>query len=281
MTYIPREIKTNPNVSSTSPLKELILLLGGIIGFLVIGYFLLGLAVEKVVQKLPPQIEQNLGKAFANLYQEARIRGPAEEKLSSLLTDLVEKFPPEERKRRNYHLWVVSNPVVNALALPGGKIIIFSGLLKEIESENEISMILGHELGHFVHRDHLKGLGRWLVLLFLSSLILGENNFITGFLENALLGVEARLSQEQEIAADLFGLDLLNKKYGHCAGATDFFEKMKERKKNRWWKQLLSTHPTPQTRIANLKKQIAEKNYSLGKKIPWKFSQNLSPPPNS
>lgn len=107
MTYIPREIKTNPNVSSTSPLKELILLLGGIIGFLVIGYFLLGLAVEKVVQKLPPQIEQNLGKAFANLYQEARIRGPAEEKLSSLLTDLVEKFPPEERKRRNYHLSLI------------------------------------------------------------------------------------------------------------------------------------------------------------------------------
>ena len=46
---------------------------------------------------------------------------------------------------------------MNAVALPGGNIVVFAGLLKEIKSENELAMILGHELGHFAHRDHLRG----------------------------------------------------------------------------------------------------------------------------
>ena len=42
--------------------------------------------------------------------------------------------------------------------------VIYQGLLAQAESENELMMVLGHELGHFANRDHLRGLGRALLV---------------------------------------------------------------------------------------------------------------------
>ena len=75
----------------------------------------------------------------------------------------VGELPPDSPiSNRPFHVYVTEVDDINAIALPGSNIIVFSGLLQNIQSENELVMVLGHELGHYAHKDHLRGLGRGL-----------------------------------------------------------------------------------------------------------------------
>lgn len=151
--------------------------------------------------------------------------------------------------------------------MPGGNIIVFSGLIDSVESENELAFVLAHELGHFTHKDHLRGLGRGLVLLMSSISLFGSDSFITGFIMNSLSNVEMKFSQRQERMADLWALDLLNRRYGHIGGAIDFFEKMAKKEKKGRFLYFFATHPYPQSRVRALKEQIQSKGYLVKEKI--------------
>ncbi len=124
--------------------------------------------------------------------------------------------------RYNFTIYLSDSDDVNAIALPGGRIVVFKGLLDQVESENELAMVLAHELGHFAHRDHMRGLGRGLGLAVATALLLGENNSASGLISKAVLTFQVKYSQSQESAADQFGVDLLTARYGHAGGAPAF-----------------------------------------------------------
>jgi predicted Zn-dependent protease len=151
---------------------------------------------------------------------------------------------------------------VNAIAVPGGTIVVLSGLLDKVDSRAEIAFVLAHELGHFHHRDHLKGLGRALValVLVLSVTILGEDSPAAEFIFNSLGQVEMKFSRDQERAADLFAVNLLKKCYGSADGALDFMRKLARQEKR--WKLFyyFSSHPHPGDRLEYMKKVIADSN---------------------
>lgn len=273
MKFTPRLDEENVNISKTSPIKELFLLLGGILGILLVIYIILGFCLDIVVQKIPPKIEKNLGLFYAKAYKTDKSVSAAEKELQSILNNLIKNMSESELE---FKVHVSQDKRVNALALPGGHIIVFSGLLKEVNSENELAMILAHELGHFANRDHLRGLGRSLVFVVLSSAILGQDNNTTRFLQNALLNVELKFSRSQELAADTFGLDLLNKTYGHIAGAVDFFKHIKDKEKIPTFLYLFATHPYYDNRIDLLNAKIEEKGYLKQELIPLKNVLKIS-----
>ena len=127
---------------------------------------------------------------------------------------------------------VTQSEQVNAAAFPGGHILIFSGLLDQMSSENELAFVLGHELGHFKNRDHLRGMGRGLVLGVISLFLLGPDSDVGEFLFSAL-GVASRThSRQQESEADEYALEVLNCHYGHVGGSTKFFETPQGQKQN-------------------------------------------------
>lgn len=71
---------------------------------------------------------------------------------------------------------------VNAIALPGKKIIVFKGLLDQVKSLNSLYFIIGHEVGHIIHRDHLKSMGRALAVslgLFFINVGADTNSFFS------------------------------------------------------------------------------------------------------
>ncbi len=142
-----------------------------------------------------------------------------------------------------------------------------SALIEELESENELMFILAHELGHFANRDHLRGLGRRLVLTAISTFLFGVDSHVTNLLMNSLLSVEMKFSQRQEMQADLFALDLLNQHYGHIAGATDFFKKISREDTHNRLTYFFATHPYPPARIQTLQDQIQTREYSTGEKL--------------
>lgn len=265
MKFTPRAFKENVNISKASPLKEMVVLLSWIIGGVLVIYLALGLALDVLVQKMPSKVEQAVGSFFSKTYNFKKSPTACEEKIQELLDELVQHLPERNFK---YTVHVLDNPDVNALALAGGHILVFSGLLEEVESENELAMVLAHELGHFARRDHLRGLGRGVVFIVLSSVVFGMDSQLTEFAQKMLLTTELRFSRQQEAAADKFALELLYKKYGHVAGATDFFNHIRDKTKGPRFLTFFSTHPYPLERAGLLKEEISQKRYPIKDKIP-------------
>ncbi len=263
MKYTPRELHGNVNVSKNSPLKEFFILLGGVLGLLLLTYIALGFAVDLIVPRLPSGTEQRLSALFVDKFSQKKPT-PVEQQLQQLLDSLVAVLPQETNTA--YQVHVISSKQANALAVPGGHIIVLSGLLKELHSENELAFVLSHEIGHFANRDHLRRLGRGLVLSAFSIFLTGLDNNITQFLMQSLLNVELKFSRDQEIKADSYALTLLNKRYGHVAGATDFFARIATQTVHNRLSYYFATHPYPQDRIAALQVQIRENRYILGEK---------------
>jgi len=263
--YEPKETGGNVNVSPRSPIKEFFILVGGILGVALAVYVILGIAAELIVSRLPPDFETKLGAVYSRAYPEAKQRTEAETCLQKILDRLQEGLPPGQR---GYRARIVQSGKANAFAVPGKNIVVYSQLLKEAGSENEIAMVLAHEIGHFVNRDHLKVLGRRIVLLSMSMAVLGGDNAVTGMLQNSLFAAESKFSQKQERFADEFGLRLLNATYGHAAGAVDFFERQETKQKYPNFAFFFAGHPSHKDRINILKKLINERGYKIKDKIP-------------
>lgn len=115
---------------------------------------------------------------------------------------------------------VVDVPIVNAVTLPGGHIMLFSGLLDEAESPDEIAGILAHEMGHVRNRDVLESLVRQLGL---SMVLAGADGSVGGY-TNALLS--ASYSRATEARADGFALDRLHAVAIPTAATAGFFRRL-------------------------------------------------------
>lgn len=256
MKFTPKTLDENVNVSKAHPLVEFAWLLGGLVLLAGIFFVLLGAAADWAALKVPTNVENWLGEQGLKQF-------PADENqaLKQQLQPLLDKLPGDSPLHKyDFKIFLSEKDQVNAIALPGGNIVVFSGLLKQVESENELAMILAHELGHFAHRDHLRGMGRGLGLAVASVLFLGENNGISKLVSNTLLTFQVRYSQSQESSADRFGLELLVKRYGHASGSTDFFARAAE-KSGSTVPYLLASHPHPKARIEQLEQMIQEQGY--------------------
>lgn len=250
--YSPKKLKTNVNVTQTSSLKEFFILIAAVLAFLVIGYGALGFLVDLIAHRLPYKIEQTLSGPFEHHFFDVK-KSKESEELERVLGGLLDVMPGEVG---SYRARLVDDNRVNAMALPGGNIIVFAGLMDEVESEEELAFVLGHELGHFANRDHLKGLGRGLVFYSLFVLLLGSDSSLTELIGGSLAGVQMKFSQHQEVMADVYALDLLNRRYDQVTGATGFMEKLVSKEKKGRLAYYFSTHPHPKARMANIKSKI-------------------------
>jgi len=177
---------------------------------------------------------------------------PADERLyqAQLLVDRLASHWPEAPYE--FRVEIDDSEVSNAMALPGGLIIVTQGLLDQVESENELAFVLGHELGHFRNRDHLRALGRGIVISLFFAVITG--NDVAG------VGIKATditlrgFGRKQESRADEFGLAIVHSAYGHVNQASRLFERWDEADENSLAiLTYLSTHPQPGDRVDNLR----------------------------
>jgi len=264
MKYTPKEIKGNVNVSSVSPVKDFFELLAKILGSLLLIYIILGFAVDYIAPRISVETEMKLGGLFSRKFEEKK-KSNQEEYIQGILEKLVQHA--DSLPGFDYKVYIEESKDVNALALPAGNIVVFSALLEQIDSDNELAMVLSHELGHFVQRDHLRGLGRSLVFLVISSALFGTDSSVNKFIANFISNIEMRFSQSQERRADIYALDLLDRTYGNVAGALDFYEKMAKKERIGKFFYLFASHPYPLDRIRALEEEIKNKNYKDGEKM--------------
>ena len=212
MKLIPRAPVDDVNAPSESPVKTVSGLLIGAVVIVGLFFLIVTTVVDVVVDALDPVTEVEL---FAEMVPEMLAsfegRGFDEEAEAALapIFERVRAAGPELPYEFTVKVACESEP--NALALPGGGVLVTSGLLNIVDTEEELIFILGHELGHFVHRDHLRGMGRGLALqLMMSTMLLTTGIDPTVGLQLALEAMSSSHSREQEIAADATGLLVLH-----------------------------------------------------------------------
>lgn len=115
---------------------------------------------------------------------------------------------------------VVDIPMVNAITLPGGHVLLFRGLVAQADSPDEVAGVLGHELGHVEHRHVLQALLRQFGL----SVVLGGLDGNVGGYTNVLLS--ASYSRSAEAQADGYAIDQLGRARISPAGAAGFFRRL-------------------------------------------------------
>jgi len=224
-----------------------------------------------VVWFIPTEVEQQLGRAIVPVFEAQSEPSATQDTLNELLdrleVHLAEEHLAEVHSERDYQVLYVPDDTVNALAIPGDRIIIYKGLLADLQSENELMMILGHELGHFANRDHLRGLSRQLLVRLSLATVFGDLGSLVGIAtDSAIVLSDAQFSQSQEKQADEVGLTLLAKEYGQVAGATDFFVRLGD--SGVPGLAILASHPPSTARVRNIEQLIKSERYNVGKTQP-------------
>lgn len=267
MKFTPRQVETdtNVNVTPTHPLKELAILLGGLTGIIVVAYILLGFLVDVMVPRISHQTEKQLAHLFIGMVKEGKDLPAKTTAVQSLVDALQERCV---RLPYTFRVHVQKAATINAMALPGGQILIFTGLLEKVGSENELAFILSHEMGHYAHRDHLRGFGRAMVFMTVTASLFGADSGISRIVGQAVNLTEMSFSRSQETWADEFALDTLNCYYGHVAGATDFFRNIPKAQDPGVFGHYFASHPENKRRIAHLEDRIRLSGFRRQEKKP-------------
>jgi Zn-dependent protease with chaperone function len=254
--------------------RQLVLLISFFLGLAIALLLSIDLMVGVLVGWIPAGSEQQLGSLILPAFEQQAAPSPAQDSLNQLLDRLKPYLPPEQQQR-DYKVLYIPDETVNALAIPGDRIILYQGLVQQAESENELMMVLGHELGHFAHRDHLRQMGRGLLMQVAISSLFGDVSGLQSIaLSTAQTIVDSRFSQSQEYQADEMGILLLHKVYGQVAGATDFFARLSQQ--GDLPIDFLTTHPNPSKRVERLEKLIQQNGWMVGARSP--LADNLTNP---
>lgn len=170
----------------------------------------------------------------------------------------------------NGYAWefnLIESPEVNAWCMPGGKVVVYTGILPITENETGLAVVMGHEISHAVAQHGAErmsqGLMQQLGGVALSVAIQNEpqttqNIFMTAYGLGSTIGVMLPYSRTQESEADRLGLIFMAMAGYNPNAAVDFWTRMSQSKSGGSPPEFLSTHPSDQTRIANLKKYMPE-----------------------
>jgi len=166
------------------------------------------------------------------------------------------------------YLLVDNDKVVNAWCMPGGKIAVYTGLLKVTKNTDALSIVMGHEIAHAVARHSVErmshamtiNLGTTVADIFLGGAINRTRNTVgqnTG-LDIFKLGIMNPFGRKQETEADYLGLIFASLSGYDVRESVKLWQRMAEKNKGKEPPVFLSTHPSSKKRIENLNNWISE-----------------------
>ena len=184
---------------------------------------------------------------------------------------LIAEAQPD-RPGIRYQIKVIDDPAqINAFAVPGGFLYVYSGLLLVASDEAEVAGVLGHEIGHIVGRHSANQLAAQFGFELLAGLALGEDPYKLGQIASQLS--RARFSRHDEREADVFGVKYTVVAGYDPRGLMDFFNKFKELEARRPsdLEKLFSSHPPTGERIRRIEQLITEHGATGGERHHERF----------
>ncbi len=169
------------------------------------------LVAERLTPLIPLSFEQRLGEMADNQVRTIfRARTCSDPQGNAAFAKLVETVRLAGHLDRPLRTAVLTSPIPNAFALPGGKIYLFNGLLEDANSPDEVAGVLAHELGHVIHRDQTRMMIQNGGTSFLIGLLFGDITGSTAVIFGARALFEASYSRDAEGKADAFAIDTMH-----------------------------------------------------------------------
>lgn len=184
-------------------------------------------------------------------------------------------------KYRNDFEWKVviikDDKTLNAFCTPGGYIYVYTGIIKYLDSEDQLAGVLGHEIGHADNRHSMQqmqsaqktgilaGIGGALLSVFLKRDVTGYTNMAANFF---LLSY----SREAETESDMSSVHYLYNTEYDARGAARFFEKM-VKAGNSGGPVFASTHPDPGNRVQNITKEWQKMGGKVGQTFTERYKE--------
>ncbi|HSH93338.1 MAG TPA: M48 family metallopeptidase [Roseimicrobium sp.] len=220
-----------------------------------------GWLAERLADRVPPDWEVKLGDAtFLQVKATAKfIDNPiVQREVEQLVAPLVKAVGPTPYP---FQFHVIDDATINAFALPGGHVVIHSGLLLKAETPEEVAGVLAHELAHITRRHSLRNLIRAAGLSAVLQATIGDSSGLIAFAgDQANFLLQQKFSRDFEREADDQGWDYLVKAGIDPDGMIRFFSKLKEEEKKTGAMpegaekvaSLFGTHPATTERIEHL-----------------------------
>ena len=155
----------------------------------------------------------------------------------------------------DYELTIINKEVMNAFAVPGGKIYFYTGLLKYLDNAANLAGVMAHEMAHVDRRHSSAQLSKTYGVDYILSAILGDDQ---SQLEQVAVDLaeglaSLKFSRSDEYEADEYSIRYLDDTdYYHPKGISGFFEKLEEEGETAETFEFLSTHPSDDNRLANI-----------------------------
>ena len=259
------------------PVKIGLLLLALFFGGLVLLWTQKDRIADYIAGKIPVEWEAKFGdQVFASVASEGKLLtnsvwdGPVSNITSRLL-------PVVEKSGYDFKFHIMDDTNFNAFAIPGGHVVIHTGLLEAAESAEEVAGVLGHELAHVTRRHSLRNIIKSAGLMITLQALIGDTSGLFGIAaEGSRYLLQQKFSRDFEREADDTGWGYLVEANIDPRGMTRSFEKIREMiaasdmAVMEGTLALANTHPTSQERIDRLTKKWEatankEKFVDLGK----------------
>lgn len=169
-----------------------------------------------------------------------------------------------------YQWYVAEDASINAFAVPGGYVVVNTGLIKAADSAEEVAGVLAHEVQHIERRHTLKNLLHSLGFRALSAMVLGD---FSGALGDAAIKLsELKFGRDLESEADKLGLNALKKAGIAPQGMVSFFGKLSKQENSMAPPELLSSHPASESRMQTLQRMVQEQGPWPSTPLPYDWA---------
>ncbi|MFC4700322.1 M48 family metallopeptidase [Glaciecola siphonariae] len=208
------------------------------------------------------QLAQSGVQAFAGMKQQTPISNkPVTNEFVQCIADNIIRQLGDNADVDAWEVVVFESEQVNAFALPGKKIGVYTGLLEVAKNQHQVAAVIGHEVGHVLAQhgnermshSTLIGVSQEVVNQALKANDVQQTPAIMSALGLGVqVGVALPFSRAHESEADIIGLDLMSKAGFDPRQSVDLWKNMNAASSGQRPLEIMSTHPAPETRINNL-----------------------------
>jgi predicted Zn-dependent protease len=223
--------------------------------------------VEQIARRVPVAWEEKLGDTvFAQQKANKRVIEDQDlQKQFGEITATLLKAIPVNRYQFKFH--IIEDPELNAFALPGGNVVVHTGLLLQADTAEEVAGVLAHEIAHVTRQHSIRNLIESVGLYAIVQAFVGDATGLLAVLaNNAPFLLRQKFSRDYEREADQQGWEYLVEANIDPQGMISFFKKLKaEGERRRQLSPLggveesldfLSTHPATAERIERLQEKL-------------------------
>lgn len=229
---------------------------------------LLGVATVAVAQS-DAEIEAEAAREFARYKATFPLTTDQEiiDYVACVANAVVTSLEPPDSEL-NWEMAIIETNELNAFVMPGGKIVIFEGIMRAARDQHQLAAVIGHEIAHVTaehtKRKLLQGGKGMEIGIQVAAVLLGGGNYGAQYTahemlnQGAMYGLLLPYKRGQETEADVIGLEYMAKAGFDPRAAVPLWQNMEEESGGERPAEFASTHPSPDNRIESLISQWVE-----------------------